>query len=105
MLIFKSLMFAGMLAIPSPVVVSADESLRADQLVTRVPLRELMQAVEAGPGMQLAIGHPGGEAGTVRAERLRAALVALGLSSARIALVPQPLDEPVLIISLEKTAP
>jgi hypothetical protein len=96
------LLFAGAIA---PVMLPADEPLRADRLVAHAGLRSLLQASDADPRLQLAIGHAGGEAGTARAEALRAALVALGLSSARITLAPQPLDEPILIISLEKATP
>jgi hypothetical protein len=95
------LLFAGVM---TPVMLPADEPLRADRLAAHTGLMSLVQTLDAGSGQQLVIGHAGGEAGTARAEALRAVLVALGLGSARITLAPQPLDEPVLIISLEKTA-
>lgn len=102
--IFSPVLFAGLLTLPQPVTLTVTDSLRADKITSHAELRTLMQALEAAPGRQLAIGHPGGEAGSARADALRAALVALGLSSERITLVPQPLDEPILIISVEKTA-
>lgn len=104
MFMLSPLLFAGLAALPPPVVLPAGDALRADQLVAHAPLRALLQAMESETTSVLTIGHAGGDAGSARAERLRAALVALGLSSARITLAPQPLDEPVLIISLETSA-
>ena len=96
------LLLTTLVALPPPVSLPANAAIRTDQLVTQDSLRALMQALDTGSGLMLTIGHAGGEAGSARADELRAALVALGLDSARITLAPQPLDEPVLILTLDQ---
>jgi len=62
--------------------------LRAETVVQYRPLADFLQAFDRHPGKRLLIRHAGGDTETVRAEALREALVALGLPSARIRLVP-----------------
>lgn len=62
---------------------------RSGDFVTGIPvLRDTMQAVDRPAGRHLRIRHPGGEQGLLWAEELRGWLVALGLGSSRIHLVP-----------------
>lgn len=100
---FSILFFSGLAALPEPVAwraVPEPEALRAEAVLAHSPVRGLMQALLSRPELSLSIGHAGGDAGTTRAEALRAALVALGLPSARVVLLPQPQDIDVLLLAI-----
>jgi hypothetical protein len=78
-------------------VAGADQAVTAEQwasprhgesLVALVPLRGIMQELSGDPQARLVIRRPDGETGLLWAEELQSWLVALGLSSARIEIVP-----------------
>lgn len=75
--------------------------LRAEAVVQNRSLADFLQVFDRHRGDRLLIRHAGGEAETVRAEALRDALVALGLPSGLIRLVPAaaPAGELILEIS------
>lgn len=99
------LLFAGLAIVPETIVLPEHETRAARPLLENASLRAMLQALDAQPDQLLTIGHAGGQQGSERAEQLRAVLVALGLPSTRIALAPQSLDEPVLILSLSPVRP
>jgi hypothetical protein len=74
----------------SHLITQAEWSLprSGDRLLSLPALRGVMTALESDPRTRLQIGHPGGDSGTIWAEELRAWLVALGLASQRISLLP-----------------
>lgn len=76
----------------------------ASVLANHEPMREFMQAVEAGNGV-LVIRHASAEADRSRALALRAALVALGSPSARLRLEPAAAVPGILIIELHRSGP
>jgi hypothetical protein len=71
---------------------------RAESLVTHKPLGDFLLALEQRNASVLRIRHAGGESGSRFAERLRDALVALGLPANRIRLVPAAADSEQLIL-------
>jgi hypothetical protein len=79
------------------------EPRRAEALAAYPPLRVLVGQMEAQPEPLLLIRHAGGEAGSGFAQAVRAALVALGVPSARIALEPEPGEADRLIITLSSS--
>lgn len=74
--------------------------LRAESLVQDRPLAGFLQVLDRDPGRRLLIRHAGGDTETMRAEALREALVALGLPSARIRLVPAAAPAGQLILEI-----
>jgi hypothetical protein len=76
------------------------EPRTAATLSAQGPLRALVGEFEASAKQVIVIRHAGGEAGSSFAEALRAALVALGVPSARIRLEPEAGDPDRLFISL-----
>ncbi len=60
----------------------------ADAVRAMPALREAVQALDAQPGARLRLRYPGGDEGTVWVNEVRAWLVSLGVSSARLELVP-----------------
>lgn len=89
---------AGILMLlPLAVAASGEYTLSADDwarprdgaaLVKMAPLAEAVRELARRPGSDLVIGYPGGEDGTVWAQELRGWLVALGVPSRRIELLP-----------------
>lgn len=71
---------------------------RADTLMPHKPLGDLLLAVEQHKTGVLHIRHAGGESGSRFAEQLRDALVAFGLPSDRVRLVPAAADSDQLIL-------
>ncbi|MDH4133325.1 MAG: hypothetical protein OEV31_00915 [Gammaproteobacteria bacterium] len=71
---------------------------RAEDLIANAPLADLVREFENAPGQSIRIRHPGGEAGTGKAETLRAALIALGVPGARIRLEPGATENDVLLV-------
>ncbi|WJW74873.1 hypothetical protein QVG61_10230 [Thiohalobacter sp. IOR34] len=61
---------------------------QGEALVRIEPLRQAVAALDAEPGRRLLLHHPGGEEGGLWAHQLRGWLVALGVPSARIELLP-----------------
>lgn len=57
-------------------------------LVQMEPLREAVTELMRRPGSRIVVRYPGGEAGQLWVQELRAWLVALGVSSSRIELIP-----------------
>jgi len=57
-------------------------------LVRMEPLREAVTELMRRPGGHIVVRYPGGEAGQLWAQELRAWLVALGVASSRIELLP-----------------
>jgi len=71
--------------------ISADEWARPHDgrsVVAMAPLARAVRALSARPASVLAIRYPGGEQGSLWAHQLRIWLIALGVPSARIELVP-----------------
>lgn len=92
-------LLACLLALPTLAALAAEpvRVLAADQwdrprsgdFVRGVPvLVETVRAFDLRPGRRLTVRYPGGEAGLLWAEELKGWLVALGLESERIAVVP-----------------
>jgi len=73
---------------------------RAEALVAHQPLSDFMHVFEQRDAGVLHIRHAGGETDSRFAEQLRDALVALGVPSARIRLVPAAADADHLILEL-----
>lgn len=76
---------------------SGMEILRADEwavpkqaatILAMPAIRKSMQLIQNSPSNTLRIRYPGGDEGTLWANELRSWLIALGLSSKRIDLVP-----------------
>jgi hypothetical protein len=62
---------------------------RSGEVLLRHPaLTQAVQGLQANAGAMLEIRYPGGDSGTLWARELQAWLVALGVESARIRLVP-----------------
>ena len=57
-------------------------------LVAMAPLADVVRHLQENDGQRLFIGYPGGEEGSLWAHELRSWLVALGIPSRRIQLVP-----------------
>ena len=74
--------------------------VRAESLVQDRPLADFLHAFDRHPGKLLLIRHAGGDTETVRAEALREALVALGLPSTRIRLIPAAAPAGQLILEI-----
>jgi len=74
--------------------------LRAETVVQNRPLADFLHVFDKRPGNRLLIRHAGGETETVRAEALRDALVALGLPSKFIRLVPAAAPAGQLILEI-----
>lgn len=74
---------------------------QAEAVARNRPLAEMVRRVDRQSGGVLLVRHAGGETDSRRAEVLRDTLVALGLPSARIRLVPAaaPRDELIIEIS------
>ncbi|RMG28615.1 MAG: hypothetical protein D6721_08045 [Gammaproteobacteria bacterium] len=82
-----------------------DRPLTGDE-VTRIPvLREAVARLDADPGLRLVIHYPGGEEGAFRALNLRAWLIALGVASERLRLVPGSGRDDRLELELEERTP
>lgn len=75
---------AGTLALPA----AEFDPPSTSRLLANVPLRAFVTGVGETDGRVLRIRHGGGEIPARRAERVRDALVALGLPSARLELMP-----------------
>lgn len=85
-----------MLLILSPLA-NGMEILRANEwavpkqaatIIAMPAIRKSMQIIQNSPSNTLRIRYPGGDEGTLWANELRSWLIALGLSSKRIDLVP-----------------
>jgi hypothetical protein len=74
--------------------------VRAETLVQNRPLAHFLHDFDSRPGNRLLIRHAGGETETVRAEALRDALVAFGLPSILIELVPAAAPSGELILEI-----
>lgn len=74
--------------------------LPAEAVARNRPLAEMVQRVDRQAGGVLRVRHAGGDTDSRRAEVLRDALVALGLPSARIRLVPAAAPKDELIIDI-----
>lgn len=78
-------------ATAAPLVLNAEQWAvpRRGEVVRRMPaIADAMRQLEATPASRLILRYPGGDEGSLWANELRAWLVSLGLSSARIELVP-----------------
>lgn len=71
---------------------------RAEALAARKPLGDFLRVLDRGDAGVLRIRHAGGELDSRFAEQLRDALVALGVPTARIHLVPAAADADRLIL-------
>jgi hypothetical protein len=69
-------------------------------VLSKPALRDFLRAADKYADAVLRIRYAGGENGTRRAEALRDALVALGVSSARIRLVPAAAGADELILEI-----
>ncbi len=90
-------------ALGAPVTISASEWARPrhGEVITRLPgLSELMQGLLASPRNRLYIHYPGGEEGVLWAEELRSWLVALGIDSSRIEMLPGTADPEMIELTL-----
>lgn len=61
---------------------------RAEVLATHKPVSDFLRVVDRDDASVLYLRHAGGDAGSLFAEQLRDALVALGVPGKRILLVP-----------------
>lgn len=98
------LVFAFLASSAATVTLHGDEPAVAGPtsvLAGHEPLRRLVQAMESGHDTVLAIRHAGGEVDRSRALRVHAALVALGIPSARLRLEPAAAERGSLIIELQ----
>lgn len=78
---------AGPIAAPMRITAVDWARPRSGQSLVRLPgLSAALHGLEVSPGARLRIRHPGGEAGVLWAEELRAWLIALGLPAARLVL-------------------
>ncbi len=77
-----------------------DRPRSADTVRALPVLVDLMAELDRAPGRRLVVRHPGGEHGLLWAEELRAWLVALGLPSSQVALVPGALPGDTLELRL-----
>ena len=75
-----------------------------EALVRQPVLSELLKSFEREPDNVIVIAHATGEAGQLWAEELRAWLVALGVSSARIRLAARPELKDTLTLDVRKQA-
>ncbi len=75
----------------------------ADAVRAMPALREAVKALDARPGARLRLRYPGGDEGTMWVHEVRAWLVSLGVSSARLELVPG--AERGDVLALEVVAP
>jgi len=103
MILTLPVLFTGLAMLPDPVRLPAEASLHVDQLVTEGRVQTLIQSLDSDAGFQLVIGHAGGASGAARAEALRASLVASGLESSKIILLPRLPDGTALELTLEKS--
>ena len=89
-LIFLLTPVVGVAAERTVTITSAQWAVPHDgtQLLKIPGLATLVHQLDAKPGTRLQIGYPGGDAGTLWAGELKAWLVALGLGSARIEMMP-----------------
>jgi len=71
---------------------------RAEALAAHKPLGDFLRVLDRGDAGLLRIRHAGGELDSRFAEQLRDALVALGVPTARIHLVPAAADADRLIL-------
>lgn len=74
--------------------------LRAETVMQNRPLADFLHVFDRRPENRLLIRHAGGETETVRAEALRDVLVALGLPSSFIRLVPASAPAGELILEI-----
>ena len=70
-------------------------------LVEMEPLRNAVNELMRRPGSRMVIRYPGGEAGQLWVQELRAWLVALGVSSSRIELVPGGVEDNIVQIQVD----
>ncbi|MBF0471258.1 MAG: hypothetical protein HQL48_07760 [Gammaproteobacteria bacterium] len=102
-------LFSGVTVADTPfaeVTISRSEWQRprsGEHFLAQPGLQRLMQRLSREKGV-LAIRHPGGDEGVMWAEELRGWLVALGLSSARIVLVPSGGDAAMITLQLNASA-
>jgi hypothetical protein len=78
-------------ATAAPLVLNAGQWAvpRRGEVVRKMPaIATAMRQLDATPGSRLIVRYPGGDEGSLWANELRGWLVALGLSSAHIELVP-----------------
>lgn len=61
---------------------------RADTILAMPAINKSMQIIQNSPSNSLRLRYPGGDEGTLWANELRSWLIALGLSSDRIEVVP-----------------
>lgn len=78
-------------ALSAPVTISAIEWARPRQgdAITRLPgLADMVRGLLDSPEKRLRVHYPGGEEGVLWAEELRSWLIALGVDSSRIEMLP-----------------
>ncbi|QKT03092.1 hypothetical protein HUS23_04355 [Ectothiorhodospiraceae bacterium 2226] len=83
--------FLSLPAVASPWSISAEAWAmpRHGERVLQLPaVAAALEAAAAQPDARLTVRYPGGEAGTLWAQELRGWLIALGLDSDRVELVP-----------------
>ena len=100
------LLLAGLAraATPGPWVIDAElwAAPRSGQaLVQMAPLREAVDALLRTPGSRLLIHYPGGESGQLWVQELRAWLIALGVPSTRIDLLPGGTRDDQLLLEVQ----
>lgn len=104
---FVLLFFSCSVVSGEPLVLTSADWARprsGEMLMQQPVLEQVRQAFEREPGGVIVIGHATNEAGQLWAEELRAWLVALGVSSARIRLAARPEMEDVLTLDVHKQA-
>jgi len=72
-----------------------------EALVEMPALRAAVQAFQEHPGAVLVIRHPGGDEGVLWAHELQSWLVALGIGSAQIELIPGSPDPQSLALEVK----
>lgn len=70
-------------------------------LVQMPPLRDAVEALLNTPGSRLLIRYPGGESGQLWVQELRAWLIALGVPSSRIDLLPGGTRDDQLLLEVQ----
>lgn len=99
-LLWAPVMHAG----PATFIIDADRwatPRSGEALVQMEPLREAVVELMRRPGSRLLVRYPGGEAGQLWVQELRAWLVALGVPSSRIELVPGGVSDDIVQLQVE----
>lgn len=96
-------------AVASPAVTVTAEQWarpRSGEAVAQLPeLGRLVETLDRNPSQRLVVRHASGDDGTLWAEELRSWLVALGVPSMNIELVPGALETDKLLLELRRSTP